>query len=117
MKEIVLTDVVKLCGARILQEKSGAESINGAYSSDLLSDVMANAEEGQALITIQAHKNTIAVASLFGAPCIIICNDRPVPEDMIAAAAEEEIAIFVSPMSQFEVSGKLYQGLFGSESA
>ncbi|MBN2875543.1 MAG: iron-sulfur binding hydrogenase, partial [Spirochaetales bacterium] len=44
----------------------GLVDIVDAYSSDLLSDVMANAVEGSVLITIQAHLNTIAVASLVG---------------------------------------------------
>lgn len=43
----------------------------GGYTSDLLSDVMAHIKEDDALITIQAHKNTIAVASLTGASAVI----------------------------------------------
>lgn len=84
-------------------------AITGGYTSDLLSDVMANAQEGQILITIQAHKNSIAVATLIGMPAIIICNNRPVPEDMIEAAEKESIALFRTQKNQFEVSGILYQ--------
>ncbi|HON89165.1 MAG TPA: hypothetical protein P5519_07765 [Spirochaetia bacterium] len=84
-------------------------TITGGYTSDLLSDVMANAQEGQVLITIQAHKNSIAVATLIGMPAIIICNTRPVPEDMIEAAEKESIALFRTQKNQFEVSGILYQ--------
>ena len=36
------------------------------YSSDLLSDVMANAKADGVLVTVQAHKNAVAVASLVG---------------------------------------------------
>jgi len=82
--------------------------IAGGYTSDLLSDVMARAGDDFALITIQAHKNTIAVATLVGISAIIICNNRPVPEDMTAAAKSENVAIFRTSKSQFEVSGMLY---------
>ncbi|MDX9819515.1 MAG: hypothetical protein RBT16_11415 [Desulfococcus multivorans] len=82
--------------------------ITGGYTSDLLSDVMAHAVHGQALITIQAHKNTVAVATLAGIPAIIIANSRPVPDDMIEAAREEGIAVFRSKETQFALSGKLY---------
>lgn len=89
----------------------GESPIVDAYTSDLLSDVMAKAGEESALVTIQAHKNTVAVASLVGARAVVICNDRPVPEDMVAAAAAEGIAIFKTDKSQFEVSGELYAEL------
>ncbi|HDQ15302.1 MAG TPA: CBS domain-containing protein, partial [Sediminispirochaeta sp.] len=67
-------------------------TISGAYTSDLLSDVMGNAHEGEALITIQGHKNSVAVASLVGMPSIILCNKRRPTEDMLAAAKQEQIA-------------------------
>lgn len=88
--------------------------VSGAYTSDLLSDVMANAQENQILITIQAHKNTVAVASLIGASAILICNNRPLSDDMITAAQEEGIALLLSNDSQYAVSGRLWVLLGGS---
>ena len=44
---------------------------------------------------------------------VIICNARPIPDDMIASAREEGIALFRTPLSQFEVSGQLYAVLHG----
>jgi serine kinase of HPr protein (carbohydrate metabolism regulator) len=82
--------------------------LTGAYTSDLLSDVMANAKDSGALITIQAHKNTVAVAVLAGITVIILCNNRPIPEDMLKSAKDEGIAILRTPLNQFQVSGLLY---------
>lgn len=82
--------------------------ITGGYTSDLLSDVMAHAEEGDALITIQAHTNAVAVASHADLPVVIICNGRPVPEEMLAAAQEHSVTVCRTALDQFEVSGKLY---------
>ena len=90
--------------------------ITGGYTSDLLSDVMANAKQSEVFITIQAHKNTIAVATLAGIPAIILANSRLVPDDMIAAAKEEGIILFRSAESQFVLSGKLYALLNGFSS-
>ncbi len=81
------------------------------YTSDLLSDVMGNASEESALITIQAHKNTVAVASLIGMRAIILCNGRTPSEDMIEAARREEIAIIGSSENQFTVSYRLAKAL------
>jgi hypothetical protein len=90
--------------------QADAQVLDG-YTSDLLSDVMANAGEDSALVTIQAHRNTIAVASLAGIRAIVICNGRSVPEDMTEAAVSEGIAIFRTGQTQFEVSGLLYSRL------
>ena len=95
-------------GAEIVQNDFEDSELSGAYTSDLLSDVMAHARDGGALITIQAHKNTVAVATLVDVSVIIICNSRPIPEDMLSAARDEGIAIFLTKENQFTVSGKLY---------
>ena len=94
--------------AKIVQDEFDDADLTGAYTSDLLSDVMAYAKDGGALITIQAHKNTVAVATLVDISVIIICNSRPIPEDMLAAAKEEGIAILLTKENQFKVSGRLY---------
>lgn len=78
--------------------------VSSAYTSDLLSDVMGNAHDADILITIQAHNNTVAVASLAGVKAILICNDRPIPEDMILSAKKESIAILRTQKNQFEAS-------------
>ena len=84
------------------------EEITGGYTSDLLSDVMGNAPEDSVLITIQAHKNTVAVASLAGIRTILICNNRPAPEDMLSSAADEEISVFRTKDNQFTASWKIH---------
>jgi hypothetical protein len=95
-------------GAEFVQGEFEDADLTGAYTSDLLSDVMANAKDGGALITIQAHKNTVAVASLVNIAVIVICNSRPIPEDMIASAKDEGIAVLRTGENQFTVSGRLY---------
>lgn len=87
--------------------------IRGGYTSDLLSDVMSKAKDGFVLVTIQAHKNTVAVASMLGLAAVILCNDRPVPEDMVEAARAEGIPLFSTSETQFEVSGRLWAALRG----
>ena len=92
----------KVRGA-IAVEGSGAE-ITHAYTSDLLSDVMGHCGDESVLVTIQNHLNTIAVCTLAGIEAIVICHDRPVPDDMAAAAKREGVAIITTALSQFEAS-------------
>ena len=110
---MTIREVARALSAEIIHDEFEDSGLSGAYTSDLLSDVMANAKDGGALITIQAHKNTVAVATLVDISAIIICNSRPIPEDMIAAAKEKEIAILLTKQNQYTVSGRLYEQLEG----
>jgi hypothetical protein len=107
------SDLEKKLGFKTVQGRYTDKALMGGYTSDLLSDVMGNAASGDVLVTIQAHKNTVAVATLVGIAAIVICNDRPIPDDMVEAAAAEDVAIFVTSKSQFEVSGLLWPELGG----
>jgi len=90
------------------QENLGVE-VTGGYTSDLLSDVIANSKEGNLWITLQTHQNIIAVAKLKDLSGIIIVNNRQPDEDTIAKAKEENVPLLCSEEMTFEVSGKLYE--------
>lgn len=104
-------DIEKIEGIEAAYSGYEIESINNGFTSDLLSDVMGNAEEDSVLITIQAHKNTIACCSLAGVTAVIICSGRIIPDDMIKAAKDEGIAIFKTTENQFETSYKIHEKL------
>jgi serine kinase of HPr protein (carbohydrate metabolism regulator) len=88
--------------------------VTGGYTSDLLSDVIANSKEGNLWITLQIHQNIIAVAKLKDLAGIIIINKRQPDKDTLEKAAAENIAVMISKEMAFEVSGKLYE-LIGSQ--
>jgi hypothetical protein len=111
---MTIREVAAVLEAEIVQGEFEDRPLRGAYTSDLLSDVMANARDGGALITIQAHKNTVAVATLVNISAIVVCNSRPLPPDMLEAARDEGIAVLLTGENQFTVSGKLYP-LLGKE--
>jgi hypothetical protein len=110
---MTIREAAAALGAQIAQGEFEDAPLSGAYTSDLLSDVMANARDGGLLITIQAHKNTVAVATLVNITAIVVCNSRPLPPDMLEAAREEGIAVLLTAENQFTVSGKLYNLLRG----
>ncbi|MDK2857831.1 MAG: hypothetical protein PWQ29_235 [Verrucomicrobiota bacterium] len=105
------TNELKFDGLDCVQPASSDSEITGGYTSDLLSDVMAHLKEGEALLTIQAHKNTVAVATLMGAPAIIFCHGRIATADVLEAAAKENIAVFISANSQFETTCRFAKAL------
>ncbi|MEJ5285348.1 MAG: DRTGG domain-containing protein [Brevinematales bacterium] len=89
--------------------------IKTAYTSDLLSDVLANGKEDSLLITIQAHKNTVAVSSIVGIKAIIICNNRRIPDDMKQLALNEKVSILRTKDDQFKTSYIVYKLIYGNE--
>jgi hypothetical protein len=78
--------------------------ICAGYTSDLLSDVMANCPDDSVLVTVQNHTNTIAVATLVGAVAIVLCHNREIPQEMRDAAEAQNVAILRTPLSQFEAT-------------
>lgn len=85
--------------------------VTGATTSDLLSDVLAHARPGEVLVTIQAHRNTIAVASIAGIRAVVLARGRVAPPDMIEAAAAERIAILRASAGQNELSWRLHEAM------
>ena len=59
-------------------------NVTGGYTSDLLSDVIANSKEGNLWITLQIHQNIIAVARLKDLAGIIIVNKWLISSLMIS---------------------------------
>jgi hypothetical protein len=102
-------DLSEKLGYDCLVAEGNDEDLLDGYTSDLLSDVMGNAPEDSVLITIQAHKNTVAVASLAGIHALLICNNRPAPDDMLKAASEEGISVFRTKENQFTSSWKVHK--------
>ena len=94
-----------------LEVKAGDErlstEVKGGYASDLLSDVIAHAQEGDLWVTLQTHQNTIAVASMKGLAGIVLVNGREPEADTLEKAKEENIPILVSFLPAFELIGRL----------
>ena len=87
----------------------GERTISGAYTSDLLSDVMANVKKDNLWITLQTHLNIVAVATLKEITAIIIVLNKEIDKDTLEKAEAEKITILKTPLTAYQVSGKLYE--------
>ncbi len=85
--------------------------VTGGYTSDLLSDVMGNIDEGMVWITLQVHRNTIAVASLKEVAGVVLIGGAALDEETLDQARKEGVTVLSTDMSAFEASGKIYQQL------
>lgn len=106
-----LSELITALGYEVVTRPDEDRDVVSGYTSDLLSDVMGNAEEGSVFITIQAHRNSVAVAAQLDFPAIILCNSRPVAADMTEAAKSEGVALLRTADSQFVASYKVYSAL------
>lgn len=82
--------------------------VDGGYVSDLLSDVMGNAKEGQVWITLQIHKNIMAIASLKDLAAIILVKNLKPNEDTREFSEKENIPVLSTEKQTFEIAGELY---------
>lgn len=104
-----IKDVMEKCELSLLGNEASLENeVSGAYMSDLLSDVMGNAKEGQLWITLQNHKNVLAVAALKDMAGIIFINGVKPDSEFIALANSKNIALLYSKAPAFETAGKLF---------
>jgi len=83
--------------------------VGGGYASDLLSDVMAHSRAGDLWLTLQAHPNIVAVATLRELAGIVVVGGREPETDTIAKAQQEGIPILVSRRPSFDLAGRLYE--------
>ena len=116
MGSLKLTDLVEKLQLEI---RTGANrldvAVNRGYASDLMSDVMANAAEGDLWVTLQTHQNIVAVAVMKALAGIILVCGREPEEETVRKAEAEGIPILISGMPAFELVGRLFElGLSGS---
>jgi serine kinase of HPr protein (carbohydrate metabolism regulator) len=82
--------------------------ISGGYVSDLLSDVMGNAGEGEVWITLQVHQNVMAIASLKDLAAVVLVNNHEPQENTIGHSNSENIPLLGTNLPAFEITGKIY---------
>ena len=102
-----LTEIISQLGLKPLSDVHDTD-VTGAYASDLLSDVVGNAKVGNLLITIQVHRNVVAVAGLVSLAAVIVTNGRTPENDVLTVARENGVVLLSTTDSAFTVAGRLY---------
>jgi len=111
-----ISDVIKNIPSKVIAgEEFLDREVETAYCGDLLSRVMAQGPQNGIWITVQTHTNVIAVATLVEISCIIVPEDIPIDTNTVEKAMEEEIVLISSPLSAFQLAGKLYEMGIGRE--
>lgn len=102
-------ELVDKLGLKVLSGANGLNrEIDGCYISDLLSDVMGNAMEGNIWITLQTHKNVMAVASLKELACVILVKDLVPNAETIEQSNDDDLPVLQTSLPTYEIAGLVY---------
>jgi hypothetical protein len=108
--EMVLRKLVEELGLRIVTGAFHMDAdVTRGYASDLLSDVMANAREGDVWVTLQVHQNIVGIGVLKSLHGIILVRGRQPEKETVEKAEKEGIPIMVTDLPTFEVVGRLHR--------
>jgi len=89
-------------------------SMKTAFSSDLMSDVLAFVEEDTVLITGLINNQVIRTAEMLDLKAIIFVRGKVPAEDVIKMAEVKDITLLRTKFTLFETSGILYNNGLGA---
>lgn len=85
--------------------------ITKPFCCDLLSIAMGRAPEGCAWVTVMGNMNTLAVASLADAACVIMAEGAALDEAARKKAADQEITVLETEEPIFEAALAVWKKL------
>ena len=103
-------DIAEIINGRVVCcEEKISESVEYAFSSDLMSDVLKVDKENILLITGLANLQVIRTSEMAEINCIVFARNKRINGDLISLAKENGIVLIESPFSVFHISGELYK--------
>ena len=106
---MTVRELVKELDLKVFSGEKGLDNeISGGYVSDLLSDVMGVAKEGSLWVTLQVHKNVMAIATLKELSAVILVKGFEPEADTVEVSNDENIPILGTKEQTFEIAGKIY---------
>ena len=92
-----------VCGANRIDE-----TVDFAFASDLMSDVLTVKTNQFILLTGLANIQSIRTVEMSDTPFLLLCRDKEVSDEMRELAEESNILIMKSPYSLYKCAGILY---------
>lgn len=93
---------------QLINEGELEKDVATPFCCDLLSVAMSKMPKDSAWVTIMGNMNTIAVASLTEASCIILAEGIELDESSLEKAVEQGTTIFYTDIPIFEAALKVY---------
>ena len=104
---MTVEELVVALGLEVFSPGEMSQAVTGGYASDLLSCVMAKAQSGNIWVTLQAHPNVVAVASLLNLAAVVITEGVTPDRETIERAQENRVSLLGASQTTFTVVGQL----------
>ena len=110
---MTVKELIEKTGFSVIHMADSAEEteITKAYCCALLSVAMSRVPEGAAWVTVMSNLNTLAVASLTEAACVIIAEGAAIDEPVRAKAKQQDITLLSTELPVFDAALKIYNEL------
>lgn len=106
---MTVKDLIQTGDFQVLNEgDSGEKEITLPYCCDLLSVAMGKMPAGSAWVTVMGNINTLAVASLADAACIILAEDSHLDDTAQEKAKAQGITVLETERPIFDAALRIY---------
>ena len=99
-----LQSVLDIPGCKVLVKGNPERELSKVFCCDLLSIAMGKAPAGCAWVTVMGNMNTLAVASLADAACVIMAEGAVLDDAAIKKAVDQEITLLKTEEPIFEAA-------------
>ncbi len=112
-KTMTVKEFAEQSGFRVinLADNAGEVLIRQAYCCDLLSIAMTKVPEGAAWVTVMSNINTLAVASLTEAACVIVAENAAADAEFAEKAKAQGITVLHTEKPVFDAALMVHEGL------
>lgn len=104
-----LRDVLQIIEGKVISESVDLDlEVTTGGGADLMSDVLAFANEGMLLMTGLTNPQVIRTAEMAGTAAIVFVRGKIPPPETIALARQRGIPLLASKYTMFETCGRLF---------
>lgn len=107
---ITIEDVQRVLGAELICGESLLKTeVQYAFASDMMSDVLAFANDHSILLSGLVNPQVIRTAEMMDMTCIVFVRGKEPSADMEELAKERNMVLMRTPLRMFAACGLLYQ--------
>ena len=103
------SEICNVANATVLSGEHMLDTeIKSAFASDMMSDVLAFAEDQTILITGLVNPQTVRTAMMLDIKCILFVRGKKPDDSVVSLAEENGIIVLATDLKMYSVCGKLY---------
>jgi predicted transcriptional regulator len=107
-ERITLGEVRTILDADVVWCPDLSIPVQGVVAADLMSDVLMSHDPGVLLLTGLVSLQAVRTAAIMDLAGIVFVGGKPIRDEIIAAAEEKNVPLFVTACPMFEAAGRLY---------